>query len=287
MRHRGGLGSRAVGARVSARAVGAIWLLLAMPAFADPVPSFWDPALHLEKPNISELRAIRFLTADDYPPLDFARPDGTLAGFNVEIARAICEELQIGCTIQARAWDTLVDSLETGKGDAVIASMSTTAALRERIDFTQPYYQTPARFAARRESALADATPTTLAGKSVGVVAGSAHEAYLATFFPLVVRKPFPDFAGLREALRAGAVDAIFADGLSLAVWLAGDSSADCCALKGGPFLESRYFGEGIGIAVRKEDSNLRRAMDWALARIAARGVYAEIYRKYFPIGFF
>ena len=82
-------------------------------------------------------------------------------------------------------------------------------------------------------------------------------------------------------------MSAIFADGLTLAVWLAGDSSADCCVFKGGPYVESRFFGEGVGIAVRKEDADLRRAMDWALARLAANGVYAEIYRKYFPVGFF
>ena len=277
------------GARACRLARGLLLVLaiLARPALADPTPSFWDPALHLERPDISGLRAIRFLTDDDYPPLNFARSDGTLAGFNVEIARAICEELQIGCTIQARAWDTLIDSLETGKGDAVIASMSATAALRARIDFTQPYYQTPARFVARKDFSLADATPATLAGKSIGVVAGSAHEAYLTTFFPGVVRKPYPDFGAMRDALRAGAIEAMFGDGLTLAVWMAGKSSADCCAFNGGPYLESRFFGEEIGIAVRKEDSNLRRAMDWALARIAARGAYAEIYRKYFPIGFY
>ena len=105
-------------------------------------------------------------------------------GFNVEIARAICEELQIGCTVQARDWDTLIDSLETGKGDAVIASISATSTLRERIDFTQPYYQTPARFVARKDFLLPDATPATLAGKSIGVVAGSAHEAYLGDLLP-------------------------------------------------------------------------------------------------------
>src|SRR4051812_40640652 len=82
-------------------------LTLASSAIADSTPSFWDPQLHLDRPDTSGLRAIRFLTADDYPPLDFARADGSLSGFNVEVARAICEELLIGCTIQARAWDTL------------------------------------------------------------------------------------------------------------------------------------------------------------------------------------
>ena len=83
------------------------------------------------------------------------------------------------------------------------------------------------------------------------------------------------------------AIDAAFADGLSLAVWLAGEDSGDCCLFKGGPYTESRFFGEGVGIAVRKEDADLRRAMDWALARLSARGVYAEIYLKYFPVGFY
>lgn len=251
-----------------------------------PAPSFWDPNLRLERPDLSALRAIRFLTDDDYPPLDFALADGSLVGFNVEIARAICEELHIGCTIQARRWDTLVDSLETGKGDAVVASIAASAATRARIDFTQPYYKTPARFVTRKESLLADATPAALTGKLVGVVAGSAHQSFLATFFPAAIGKPYPNFAALHEALRKGEVDAIFADGLTLAVWLAGQDSADCCVFKGGPYTDSRFFGEGVGIAVRKDDVDLRRAMDWALARLAAKGAYAEIYTKYFPVGF-
>jgi len=275
-------------ARYMASVVTAIALAgSALAADGLPAPSFWDPGLHLERPDLSALRAIRFLTDDDYPPLNFALADGSLIGFNVEIARAICEELHIGCTIQARRWDTLIDSLETGKGDAVIASIAASAATRARIDFSQPYYQTPARFATRKDSQLADATPVTLTGKSVGVIAGSAHQSYLATFFPAALAKPYPNFAALHDALRTGQLDAIFADGLSLAVWLAGEDSADCCAFRGGPYTESRYFGEGVGIAVRKEDVELRRAIDWAFARIAARGVYAEIYLKYFPVGFY
>ena len=163
-------------------------------AYADPAPSFWDPALHLEKPDISGVRAIRFLTADDYPPLNFARGDGELSGFNVEIARAICEELHIGCTIQARRFDTLVDALETGKGDALIASLATTPALRDRLDFTTPYYSTPARFVVRKDTPLADVTPAALNGRNVGVVSGSAHEAYLKAFFRERAAHPLSEF---------------------------------------------------------------------------------------------
>jgi polar amino acid transport system substrate-binding protein len=249
-------------------------------------PTLWDPDAQPIRPDLAGIRAIRFLTDDDYPPLNFALPDGSLAGFNIDIARAVCTELQVGCTIQARRWDTLIDSLLTGKGDALIASLAATPEAREKLDFTKPYYRTPARFVARRDSPLLDMTPAALAGKTIGVVANSAHKAYLDAFFPKIVEKTFPDLSALRDALKAGAIDAAFGDGLSLSVWLGGTASDGCCVFRGGPFLESRYFGEGVGVALRKDDVDLRHAIDWALARLAARGVYAELYLKYFPIGF-
>jgi polar amino acid transport system substrate-binding protein len=269
------------------RAVALIAALITAAARADPVPGLWDPALHLDKPDLSRLKAIRFLTGDDYPPLDFALPDGTLAGFNVEIARAVCEQLRLPCTIQARRWDTLVDALETGKGDAMIASMRASPSLREKLAFTGPYYLTPARFAARKTFPKGEIDARALAGKTVGVVKGSAHESYLARFFPVASSKPYDSFAALVRALKGGEIDLAFADGVTLSVWLGGEDSGDCCAFRGGPFLESRYFGEGVAIAVRKDDQGLRRALDYALARVWASGQYAEIFRKYFPLSFY
>jgi polar amino acid transport system substrate-binding protein len=255
-------------------------------ALAQSAPSLWDPGRRLERPDLTGVRALRFLTEDDYPPLNFATADGGLSGFNVEIARAICEELVIGCTIQARRFDTLVDSLIGGKGDAVVASLASGEALREQIDFSMPYYRTPARFAARADPALPDPTPQSLKGRKIAAIAGSAHEAFLRAFFPGAAIEAVPDFASLAAALKEARVDYVFADGLTLAIWLAGSDSARCCRFRGGPYLESRYFGEGVGVAVRKEDVNLRLAIDWALARLAQKGVYAELMRKYFPVPF-
>ncbi len=255
----------------------------------DPVqaPSFWDPDLRLEKPDLTGIRAIRFLTSDDYPPLNFALGDGTLTGFNVEIARAVCAELEIACTIQARRWDTLINSLVTGKGDAVVASIAATPDNRDRIDFSQPYYETPARFVVRKDATPSTASPGGLRGKTVGVVGGSAHEAYIKAFFPGAKPKAYPSLAALETALRGGEIGIAFADGLTMAVWLNSGQSADCCAFFGGPYCESFYFGEGVGIAVRIDDNDLRRALNWALARLHAKGTYSEVYLKYFPIGFY
>src|SRR5271167_3528498 len=144
-----------------------------------PLSAQSAPDLRLDRPALSGVRAIRFLTTDDYPPMNFALPDGSLTGFNVEIARAICKELDIGCTIQARRWDMLIDALTSGKGDAVIASIAPSNNLRAQIDFSQPYYKTPARFIVRKEAASFPATPAGLMGRTVGVVAGTAHQAYL------------------------------------------------------------------------------------------------------------
>jgi polar amino acid transport system substrate-binding protein len=254
---------------------------------AQSAPSFVDPDLRLVKPALSGVRAIRFLTTDDYPPMNFALADGSLTGFNVDIARAICKELDIGCTIQARPWDTLVDSLTSGKGDAVIASIASSGAARERIDFSVPYYKTPARFIARKDAASFPTTASGLKGQTVGVVEGTAHQAYLGLFFPGAKLKPFKTLAELESALKSNDVAVAFADGLTFSIWLNGEESSNCCAFRGGPYLESRFFGEGVGIAVRKDDVELRKAFDWALARLMKSGAYSEIYLEYFPIDFY
>ena len=249
-------------------------------------PSFWDPNRRLTRPDTSAIHLIRFLTADDYPPFDFALPDGGLTGFSVDLARAVCEELQVACTIQARRWDTLASALAENKGDALIAGLAITDRTREQFAFTRPYMLLPARFVTRRGQApAADVTPERLGAAKTGVVDGSAHAAWLEVYFPKLALTRYLNAEEQRAALIKGDVDVIFGDGVSLAGWLNGSESKNCCAFFGGPFIDRAYFGEGLTIAVRKNNSALRAALDYGLARLAERGVYTELYLKYFPIG--
>src|SRR5471032_2300087 len=110
------------------------------------VPGFWDPRRRPERPDLSRISIIRFLTETDYPPFNYAGPDGAPAGFNVDMARMICEEIQVACTVQMRRFDTLVSALNSNNGDAVIASIAQTTDTRRLVDFSDPYYRTPARF---------------------------------------------------------------------------------------------------------------------------------------------
>jgi polar amino acid transport system substrate-binding protein len=248
------------------------------------VPGFWDPRRRPERPDLSRLQTIRFLTEMDYPPFDYAGPDGNPAGFNVDLARLLCDEIKVTCTIQARRFDTLLDALADNRGDAVIASIAPTAETRRRADFTDPYYRTPARFVARVDSGIGEVLPELLEGKKIAVVAGTAHEAFLKQMFTEAELRSYPNADAARAALRNGDVDLLFGDGIALAFWLNGTDSGGCCAFRGGPFLESRFFGEGIGIAVKRGNDLLRQALNWALFRQWEKGSFTDLWLRYFPI---
>jgi polar amino acid transport system substrate-binding protein len=248
------------------------------------VPGFWDPRRRPERPDLSRLTVIRFLTETDYPPFNFTGPDGNPAGFNVDLARALCDEIKVSCTIQMRRFETLIDALSSNRGDAIIASLAVTPQLRAKVDFTDPYYRAPARFVSRKDSVMAEVRPEYLEGKKVGVIAGSAHEAYLKAMFTDAELHPYPNDEALRTALRRGEVDFIFGDAISLAFWINGTDSGDCCAFSGGPFVESRYFGEGVGIAVRKGNDLLRQALNWAMFRVWEKGRYTDLWLHYFSV---
>jgi polar amino acid transport system substrate-binding protein len=253
---------------------------------SDPmaVPGFWDPRRRPERPDLSRITIIRFLTEIDYPPFNYAGPDGNPVGFNIDLARMICEEIRVQCTIQMRRFDTLISALNSNNGDAIIASIAQTPEMRARVDFSDPYYRTPARFVALRNSAIDDVRPEALEGKKIAVVAGTAHEAYLKTLFTEAELRPFPDADTARFALKRGEVDLLFGDGISLAFWLNGTDSANCCEFRGGPYLESRFFGEGVGIAVRRGNDLLRQAFNWALFRIWEKGRFTDLWLRYFPV---
>jgi len=248
------------------------------------VPGFWDPRRRPERPDLSRLQTIRFLTETDYPPFDYADPEGNPSGFNVDLARLICDEIKVSCTIQARRFDTLLDALNDNRGDAVIASIAPTAEMRRRADFSDPYYRTAARFVARIDSPIGDVLPELVEGKKIAVVAGTAHEAYLKAMFTEAELRPYANAEAARAALRNKEADLLFGDGIALAFWLNGTDSGGCCAFRGGPFLESRYFGEGIGIAVKRGNDVLRQALNWALFRQWEKGTFTDLWLRYFPI---
>jgi polar amino acid transport system substrate-binding protein len=79
-------------------------------------------------------------------------------------------------------------------------------------------------------------------------------------------------------------VDLLFDDGIGLAFWLNGTASKACCEFKGGPFGEPKYFGDGVAIAVSRDDPQLKMLINAALRRLRESGRYEELVLRYFPL---
>lgn len=269
----------------------ALLLPMAIAARADGpvIPHFWDSRERLAKPDLTNVRRIRFLTTVDFPPFNFLDKSGRLSGFNVDLARALCSELNIldKCQIQALPWNELPDALAKRQGDAIIAGIAVTPQSRKTYAFSRSYLRFPARLAVARQSMIAEPIYREIIGKRIGVIAGSAHQRMFAAYFRGAVAAPYDNADAMRTDLKSGKIEGIFGDGMRLAFWLSGTDSADCCRFAGGPYLSAHYLGEGMSIAVRPDDQSLLAALNYALHEIGVKGVFSDLYLRYFPVSFY
>ncbi|MFO7477362.1 MAG: transporter substrate-binding domain-containing protein [Methyloceanibacter sp.] len=253
----------------------------------DIVPDAWQGDALRPKPDMAGLERLRFVTDSDYPPFHYFDEVGALTGFNVDLAKAICETLEVECEVRDVDWSDIFGVLARNEADAAIASVRITADSLARADFTSRYYATPARFVAQKTTELKDIRPETLQGKKIGVAKDTGHEAYLKLFFPNVAIASFETADDAQRALKEGAIDLVFGDGIGLTFWLNGVSSEGCCEFRGGPYLDNKFFGEGVGIAVKKGNRQLAQILNYALEQVHASGRYEELFLRYFPMSFF
>jgi polar amino acid transport system substrate-binding protein len=274
-----------------AAAAFALWMVMpgSVPAQDAPAPlsSQWREEALGPKPDWSWLVVLRFVTESDYPPFNYYDEDGSLTGFNIDLARAICAELGVTCEINPAEWDSLVKSVQAEEADAIMASLAITPKTIQQVDFTDGYYATPAKFVTQTASPITDVTPEALEGIKIGVAKDTAHERYLRDFFSKSQIVTFETDDALRSALKSGEVQAMFGDAISMMFWINGQDAAGCCQFRGRGFLESRYFGEGVGIAVAKSNIRLKEVLNYALARVRASGRFEELLLRYFPLAIY
>jgi polar amino acid transport system substrate-binding protein len=267
-------------------ALSALSVIAAQPIKADDAQKVqkWREMQVGPKPDWSWLPRLRVLTEADYPPFNYYDEEARLTGFNVDLARAICRELVVDCDINTAEWSTLVPALKNNEADAVIASMAITGKALGDVDFTSRYYTTPARFVGKAGAGFKEISVETLRGERIAVVRGSSHEAFLRDFFGIAKILPYDTAEQARAALKNGDADLLFGDGITLMFWIQGTASNRCCEFKGEGYTEPRYFGDGVGIAIKKGNGRLREVLDYALARVKASGRYEELMLRYFPL---
>ena len=269
----------------SMRLLGAlIALLLATPAFAQPVPYHSDPDAREILPSLQPVPAIRFLTTPDFPPFNFRDSGGELIGFNIDLARSICAEVNVACTIQAWPWEQAANALSDNQGDALIAGLAMSEENGALYDFSAIYLALPGRFVTRAAD-LESFSPQGLSGVPVAVRAGSVHEDFLARYLPGAEPTGFDDEIAALEAVKSGEVEAYFGDAMRAAFWL--NDNIGCCGFAGEAYFRPALFGEGLSIALPAGADPVRHAINWALVRLKANGTLDELYLRWFPIGFY
>ena len=253
------------------------------------IPAFWQTGERLTKPDMSGLQRLRFLTTTDFPPFNFIDRRKRLSGFHVDLARAICHELGIveKCQIQALPWEELETAMQSGDGDAIIAGLEVNAATRVKYEFSRPYLQVPGRFVALRSAAFGEPMTANVRSRKTGLISGSQHEKWFKIAFNGASSQSFATRAEALAALAAGKIDMLFADAVSMAFWLTSKDANDCCVFAGGPYLSQEYFGHGMAVAFPKGRGDLSAATDYALKQMSEKGVFAELYLRYFPLSLF
>ncbi len=225
---------------------------------------------------------VRIGTEGAYPPFNFTDSDGNLVGFEIDLAVALCEEMDVTCEFVAQDWDGIIPALLANRYDAIMASMSITEERMEIVDFSDKYYQTPARFAVRDGSDITDTSPEALAGMTIGAQSATIHANFLEDVYSESDIRLYPTQDEANLDLAAGRIDLILADSIVLYEWMETDDGS-CCTFVGDAYNDPAYFGFGVGAAVRQGDDELRERFNAAIAAVIENGTYQEISEKYFP----
>lgn len=217
-----------------------------------------------------------------YPPFSEIGADGQLKGFEIDLAREWCTRMKRECELVKTDFDGLIPALQARKIDAIIASLSITDTRRKAIAFSKSYYSTPQTFIARA-GAPEDISPAALKGKKIGVQSATINEAYVNALYgqSQIVRYASQDQVYLD--LKSGRIDYSLVDKVAAETFMKSATGQGIQAV--GPALrDSKYFGEGVGVGLRKaEAKTLGAQFNAAIDAGQADGSFKRLAAKYFP----
>mgnify|MGYP001450607446 FL=1 len=249
-----------------------------------------------------EWSKIRIGTEGAYPPWNGTNAAGELEGAEIDLAADLCARMNAECELVAQDWDGIIPALQNGKYDAIIAGMSITAERMEVINFSQGYANEPASFSVLKSSPLAalgasgkvnmDALndtssallaslKETLNGNVVGVQGSTTHENFVKQVLgDSVTMKSYDTQQNMELDLAAGRIDAALCDQGSMEAFMETDGGKDVIFI--GPGLGGGPFGGGVGVGLRKADTDLLEMINKAIDEARADGTLAEHFTKWF-----
>ena len=208
---------------------------------------------------------IRFGVDASYPPFESKGPDGKLVGFDIDLGNEICTRLK------------------AKKFDGVLSSMSMTPQRAEQIAFSSKLFNTPTRLVAKKGSGILP-TAESLKGKTVGVEQGTIQETYAKTYWEAKGAKvvPYQNQDQVYADLLSGRLDAALQDAVQAEIGFLKTPRGAGFDFVGKNLDDPKILGNGAGIGMRKEDTDLKTKVDKAIADIIKDGTYKKLEKKYF-----
>jgi arginine/ornithine transport system substrate-binding protein len=217
-----------------------------------------------------------------YEPFTFKTPDGKPTGFDVDVAEALCAEIQRRCVYVEQVWDSMIPGLQAKKYDAIISSMSITEERQKVVDFTDKYYSTPSRIVVKSSTPFTDLA--SLKGKKLGVLKGSTQEKYaMGELRPVgVTVVPYEAQDQVYLDIKSGRLDGTVADTVEVTGGFLSKAEGQGYGFVGPVLNDPKYYGSGVGIALRQGETELKDALNAAIKSIRANGTYETVSKKYF-----
>lgn len=236
----------------------------------------------------AQAETLRIGVEGAYPPFSFKTESGELTGFDIDFARALCEEIKAECELVETSWDGLIPSLNSHKIDAIVASMAATDERRRNVDFSNKYYnRSGGKFVMEKAEAgklTEENYKDFLKGKVVGVQRTTIHERFLEGELKNVLAR-IQSYNTQEEALldlQAGRVDAVYADATQLMTGFLASGESEGFAASAPKFHLRKYYGDGSSIAVRKGEDVLRERLNAGILAMRENGKYKAVNDKYF-----
>ncbi len=230
-----------------------------------------------------QAETLKIGTEGAYPPFNFTDASGEIKGFEIDLTKAICDEMKVTCEFVLQDWDGMIPALLIKKYDVISASMSITEERKKKVLFSEKYYNTPGRFVGPKNSQI-EFTKEGLKGKTIGVQTATVHLNYLEDNYGDIINlKIYDTLEKLNSDIVNGRVDLGFADSIVLLDSLLKTDAGKKFEFLGPELSDAKWFGDGIGFALRKEDSALAEKLNKAIKAVRMNGTYAKINAKYFP----
>ena len=227
------------------------------------------------RPNQNQT-TLRIATEGAYKPFNYTKADGSLAGFDVDIANALCADMKVNCQVVAQDWDGIIPALNAKKYDMIISAMSVTPERQLQVDFTEPYFVNSLIFLAKKDSNFNPDMTGQIEQHTIAAQRSTISSQWLEKTHPNAQSKLYDTLDNAFMDLSAGRVDAMVSDKAPALAWLNSDIGKSF--VQKGSEID---IHDKLAIAVRRGDP-LRERVNTALSHIRSNGTYDKIMTQHF-----